>query len=204
MDTYTLQKIAAGAGTVNFEALTSSNIYTKIITANNELDNNEVPEVGRVLVVTPSTLLLMKQNSTIVMITDVGSAMVQSGVIGMLDGLTVLKVPESRLPSDFGFMIVHPAATVGVEKLNDFRIHADPPGISGSLVEGRIVYDAFVLDNKRKAIYINMDATYTAVENPTGNPKSLGYYEKDGTAYNAYSLTTDTTVTAGKTYYIKS
>ena len=38
-------------------------------------------------------------------------------------------------------------------KLEDYRVHADPPGISGSLVEGRIVYDAFVLDNKAKAIY---------------------------------------------------
>ena len=38
-------------------------------------------------------------------------------------------------------------------KLEDYTIHANPPGISGSLVEGRIVYDAFVLDNKVKAIY---------------------------------------------------
>ena len=38
-------------------------------------------------------------------------------------------------------------------KLEDYKVHTDPPGISGSLVEGRIVYDAFVLDNKAKAIY---------------------------------------------------
>ena len=30
---------------------------------------------------------------------------------------------------------------------------ANPPGISGALVEGRICYDAFVLDNKAKALY---------------------------------------------------
>ena len=29
--------------------------------------------------------------------------------------------------------------------------YADPPGISGSLVEGRICYDAFILENKAKA-----------------------------------------------------
>ena len=27
------------------------------------------------------------------------------------------------------------------------------PGISGSLVEGRVCYDAFILENKKKAIY---------------------------------------------------
>ena len=201
VDTYTLEKIAAGAGTVDFEALTVENIYTKIIAANNILDNAEVPEVGRVLVVTPDTLLLMKQNKIIVMETETGSEIVRSGVMGLLDGMVVLRVPANRLPSGIGFMIVHPVATVGVEKLNDYRIHADPPGISGSLVEGRIVYDAFVLDNKRMAIYVNMNATYTAVENPTGNPKEKGYYEKDGSGYDAFKLTPDTSVTTGKTYY---
>ena len=42
---------------------------------------------------------------------------------------------------------------MSLHKLQDYRIHSDPPGISGSLVEGRVVYDAFVLQNKAKAIY---------------------------------------------------
>ncbi|MCI6998042.1 MAG: hypothetical protein MR936_14995 [Eubacterium sp.] len=37
--------------------------------------------------------------------------------------------------------------------LEDYKVHQDPPGISGPLVDGRICYDAFVLDNKAKAIY---------------------------------------------------
>ena len=56
-------------------------------------------------------------------------------------------------PAVFGFMICHPCATVAPSKLEDYKIHEDPPGISGSLVEGRIVYDAFVLENKANAIY---------------------------------------------------
>nr|DAQ74100.1 MAG TPA: Putative capsid protein [Caudoviricetes sp.] len=42
---------------------------------------------------------------------------------------------------------------------------------------------------------------YTAVTNPTGNPKTQGYYEKVG---DSYVLTEDTTVQSGKTYYTKS
>ena len=201
VDTYTLGKIAAGAGTVAFKALSADNIYDEIVAANKALDDYEAPETGRVLVVTPATLLLMKKNNMVVMATDSGAATVRTGVIGVLDGMTVLKVPANRLPSGFGFMIVHPCANVGVEKLADYRIHRDPPGISGSLVEGRIVYDCFTLDAKKKAVYIHMAATYTAVENPSGNPKTKGYYEKSGDAYNAYSPTEDTTVTEGKTYY---
>ena len=85
--------------------------------------------------------------------TDIGNDMRLKGVIGLLDGLTILKVPAARLPKQFGFMIAHPVATVAPTKLEEYRIHQDPPGISGSLVEGRICYDAFVLDNKKKAIY---------------------------------------------------
>ena len=58
-------------------------------------------------------------------------------------------------------MICHSCATVAPAKLEDYKIHEDPPGISGSLVEGRIVYDAFVLENKAKAIYYQEVATTT-------------------------------------------
>ena len=75
------------------------------------------------------------------------------GGIDNLDGMTVLKVPANRLPADFGFMIAHPCATVAPSKLESYKTHQDPPGISGTLVEGRVAYDAFVLENKAKAIY---------------------------------------------------
>lgn len=65
----------------------------------------------------------------------------------------------SRLdPGDFGFMIAHPVATVAPVKLEDYTIHQNPPGISGSLVEGRVCYDAFVLENKKTAIYYQRKA----------------------------------------------
>lgn len=74
-------------------------------------------------------------------------------VVAIIDGLTVIKVPASRVPSNFGFLVAHPSATVAPQKLAEFKIHPTPTFISGALVEGRIVYDAFVLDNKKKALY---------------------------------------------------
>lgn len=44
-------------------------------------------------------------------------------------------------------------------------------------------------------------ATYTEVENPTGNPSAIPYYEKEG---DIYVVSRDTTVKTGKTYYTKS
>lgn len=54
-------------------ALTADNIYTEIIKASNALDNEEVPETGRIIVVTPDVYLLMKQCKDIVMETDIGN-----------------------------------------------------------------------------------------------------------------------------------
>ena len=154
VDAYTYGIMCANAGTVpTAKALTATNIYVEILAGSEALDNAEAPETGRVLVVTPATYALMKKCKDITMETDVGNDLRLKGVIAMLDGMTVQKIPANRLPAGFGFMIAHPCATVAPVKLEDYTIHENPPGISGALVEGRICYDAFTLDNKVKAIY---------------------------------------------------
>ena len=154
IDTYVYAEMTAEAGTKKTTVtLSADNIYDEIIEGNTVLDNAEVSEVGRVLIVTPDTYLLMKKCPDIAMETDISAEMRLQGVIATIDGLDVVKVPKVRLPKNFGFMIAHPVATVAPTKLEEYKIHQNPPGISGELVEGRIVYDAFVLDNKKMAIY---------------------------------------------------
>ncbi|MCI9381050.1 MAG: hypothetical protein HFG88_08400 [Dorea sp.] len=154
VDSYTYGVMCTKAGyKPDAVTLTKDNIYLEIIKGNAALDNADVPETGRIITVTPDIYLLMKQCKDIIMETDISSEMRVKGVISNLDGASVIRVPASRLPEGFGFMIAHPCATVAPTKLEDYKIHQDPPGISGSLVEGRIVYDAFVLENKAKAIY---------------------------------------------------
>lgn len=154
VDKYVYNVICTGAGTKPAAVeLTAENIYTEILKASQTLDDAEIPETGRILIVTPATYLLMKQCKDITMETEIGNDMRLKGVVSNLDGASVVKVPASRLPENFGFLLAHPSATVAPTKLEDYKIHQDPPGISGSLVEGRICYDAFVLDNKKKALY---------------------------------------------------
>lgn len=162
IDKYVYGVMCEGAGSKPAAiALTADNIYLEIMKANNALDNAEVPESGRQIVVTPDTYLLMKQCKDIVMETNIGNELRLNGVVSNLDGANVIKVPAARLPEGFGFMVAHPVATVAPVKLEDYKIHQDPPGISGDLVEGRIVYDAFVLENKAKAIYYQEQTTAT-------------------------------------------
>lgn len=159
VDVWTYNEMCTHAGSKPAGvALTATNIYGKIIEGSNALDNAEAPDTGRILMVTPDIYLLMKQSKDIIMETDIGNDMRLRGVIANLDGMAVLRVPAGRLPEKFGFMIAHPIATVGPTKLEDYTIHENPPGISGSLVEGRIVYDAFVLENKKMAIHYQATA----------------------------------------------
>lgn len=154
VDTYVFNKMCTGAGnTPSAIELTETNIYDEILKASEALDNAEAPDTGRVLIVTPTTYKLLKQCPDITLDSDVAQEQRLQGVIAMVDGLSVVKVPAKRLPAQFGFMVCHKVATVAPVKLEDYKVHSAPPGISGDLVEGRIVYDAFVLENKKNAIY---------------------------------------------------
>lgn len=154
VDTYVFNKMCTGAGnTPSAIELTETNIYDEILNASEALDNAEAPDTGRVLIVTPTTYKLLKQCPDITLDSDVAQEQRLQGVIAMVDGISVVKVPAKRLPAQFGFMVCHKVATVAPVKLEDYKVHSDPPGISGDLVEGRIVYDAFVLENKKNAIY---------------------------------------------------
>lgn len=154
IDSYVYGVMAAGAGMKpKAVALTPENIYDEITKGTNSLDNAEVPDENRVIIVSPDVYRLMKKSKDIVMETDIDTNLRKQGVVSNLDGAAVIKVPASRLPKNCGFILCHPSATVAPTKLEDYRVHQDPPGISGSLVEGRVCYDAFVLDNKKMAIY---------------------------------------------------
>ena len=153
VDAYTYAVMCQNAGITATAALTANNIYSEIVKATTALDDADVPETGRSIIVTPSVYQLMKQSKEIVMDTNIGNDLRLKGVISNLDGCNVIKVSANRLPENFGFMMCHSVATVAPTKLEDYKLHQDPPGISGVLVEGRICYDAFVLENKAKAIY---------------------------------------------------
>ncbi len=159
IDTYTIGKIAAGAPADNKKqaVLTVDNIYEKILDASQILDDAEVPDTERVLLMSAGAYALLKQ-STALDNCDVGADVRMNGVVGYLDGAAVVKVPANRLPANCGFIMTHPACTVAPVKLEDYNIHVDTPLSSGSVVTGRVCYDAFVLDNKKNGIVVHTDA----------------------------------------------
>lgn len=154
VDTYVYAKMATAAGTKpTAMTLTKTNIYSEILNGTEALDDAEVPETERVLVVCPAVYNLLKQAVGETAGNDIDADMRNKGVVMMIDGMAVVRVPSVRLPENFGFMIAHPSAACAPVKLEDYGIHRDTPLSSGAIVTGRVVYDAFVLENKADAIY---------------------------------------------------
>lgn len=156
IDAYVFAEMVENAGKTESGTVTAANVYDLIVAATEYQDEKKVPDSGRVLVVTPAVYRAMKQNDDILkaISSDVKDELRSRGVIAMLDGMKVIKVTAATMPANFAFMLAHPSATVAPVKLETYKVHEDAPGISGSLVEGRICYDAFVLDNKADAIYV--------------------------------------------------
>ena len=153
IDKYVYGKMVTGAGTTaDAAAIDDTNVYGLILDGSEALDNAEVPEDDRVLIVSPKVYKSMKE-ADIFDNNDVGAEARMLGAVAMLDGMAVIRVPATRLPAGFGFMLAHPSATVLARKLDDFGIHENTPLSSGTIVTGRFIYDAFVLDNKAKGIY---------------------------------------------------
>lgn len=154
VDTYGYNVMAEGAGKkADAVDLTAKNIYGLLLEGSEYLDNNEVPETERSVIVPPAVYTLLKY-ADVFDHTEVGAEMRMKGVVATIDGVNVIKVPANRLPSGFGFMLAHPSATTAPLKLEDYNIHQNTPLSSGAIVTGRVCYDAFVLDNKKNAIYL--------------------------------------------------
>ena len=156
VDTYTYGVMCTGAGTTAYGELDADGVYGAICTGSETLDDAEVPDTERVLICSPAVYTLLKKAKQFDN-TDVGAELRKLGVVGIIDGCAVVKVPAARLPENVGFILAHPAATVAPVKLEDYGVHEDTPLSSGAIVTGRICYDAFVLDNKADGIYVHMN-----------------------------------------------
>lgn len=139
-------------------AATKDNILELIFTANAKMNDDLVPANNRVLFIPELTFLKFRLSDVVTGAADgLTTQNVRQGYKGTIDGLSVVTVPSSIFPANVNFILKYKNATVDVFKLKDYRVHEDPPGISGNLVEGRIIFDSFVLDTRAKGIYVSND-----------------------------------------------
>jgi len=164
IDTYRIAALFAAGATsssrddiVTDAATTSSNAWTNFTAINADISDKEAPENGRVALMTAQyyNLLLL---SGFVLASDKGQSKNESGDLGSVDGVKVVVVPSGRMPSNCDLIITHPSVLVAPEKLRDYTIHKNPPGINGYQIDYRHRYDAFVDTNRLNATGFHMTA----------------------------------------------
>lgn len=155
LDKYRFNVWTHGAGQIVSlsGAPTKDTIISKIMDATEALDDVAAPD-GRVLYIPTAYYKLLKQNPDFISVEKLGEKALAKGVVGEVDGMKVVKVPKSYLPTGVYFFIACKKALLAPVKLQEYKVHKDPPGISGDLAEGRVIHDAFVLGVTAPALYV--------------------------------------------------
>lgn len=163
IDTYRLAALATAGATYNRDdivadaATTASNAYTNFLAINADITDKEAPEDGRVAIMTAAYYNFLKQGG-FVLDSDKGQGKLDSGDLGTVDGVKVVICPSGRMPANTDLIITHPSVMCAPEKLKDYMVHKNAPGINGYLIEFRIRYDAFVDVNRINCVGIHKTA----------------------------------------------
>lgn len=158
IDMYRLAQIAEAGTKSEAAAITKGNAYGAFLDAQEALTDNKVPQGGRVCFCSAAFYKFIKQDESFIKASDIAQNALINGQIGAVDGVPLIVVPKSYMPANTDFIITVPQACTAPMKLAEYKIHEDPPGINGWLIEGRVYYDAFVLNNKKAAIFVHVNA----------------------------------------------
>jgi len=141
-------------GVIGGAAVAYNTIYSLILAQNAALDELKYPAAGRTLWITPTNYNLLKRDPEFMKACDTTVADLKKGIIGEVDGLTIVKVPSSMLVAKFEFMITCKGVAVAINKFNMIRTLDNDSNIDGWLVQGRRYHDMFILGQKATGIRI--------------------------------------------------
>lgn len=166
-DKYAFRRFVTMAGTIaESEKPTKSTIISKIADASQALDDALVPDDNRYLYLTSEMYKLVCTSDEFAGVDVLARQSIAKGVCGEVFGMNVVRVPKSYLPENVYFLVAHKDAVLMPYKIADAKVHEDPVGVSGALIEGRHYYDAYVLGAKCGGVYV-LTATGARTAAPT-------------------------------------
>jgi len=177
IDAYRFAKYASTSNvTTKSETLTKANIMEAIDNAVMAMDEEEVPQEGRVLFVNSD----LKPALNGALLRQWGNEDVANTVINGYNNMKVIYVPKNRFYTkidmntgetacgytkaedgkDINFMIVYPQALVQAKKFVMPKIFSPDENqkMDAWLFQFRLYHDAFVYENKAKGVYVSQKA----------------------------------------------
>jgi hypothetical protein len=172
LDAYRFAKYAASSGVSTEEdTLTKANILAAIDEAKQRLDNDEVPDQGRILFVSADLQLPLAGAVT----RTFGSESEINAVVSAYNGMKLVYVPRSRFyteitlngggaswgyakgedAQDINFMLLYPGAVLQATKFSMPKIFSPDENQDKDMwkFQFRLYHDAFVYPSKAKGVY---------------------------------------------------
>jgi hypothetical protein len=180
IDTDGATVLLAGATVVCESALDKTNIYDKIVDIRTAMSEDNIPDDGkRYLLVIPKTMALILKCEEFIKASDLGDAVVQSGIVGRIAGFNVIEWNDTT--ANLAMIAGHPRFAT---RATEFAVPIHIQDLSGSgtyigasAVQGRKVYGHKVLRSVAiKAVYT--PGTLTVTAGPTeGTNSNAGKYK---------------------------
>ena len=167
---------------INNTALTTKNILTQYDSYMKQMDEDEVPEEGRLLYVTPTVNDLIKNAEDVQKIFSInapGNGFMRA--VRSLDDVKIRKVPSVRMKTAYNYtdgctpgvsakqinmILVHPKSVISCDKHAYIKLWA--PGThtqgDGYLYQLRKYWDLFLIDTRVQGVKINAEAESTEPE----------------------------------------
>ncbi len=166
IDKYSLERIARFGHCVGTAAPDKTSIVTMIADADVHFTNKLVPAEGRILYVPATYCKEIYLSDEFLQIEKLGEQAISKGEIGSLFNFKIIRIPDGYLPTGCYFLAHSKNAVAMPQKISTSRVHKNPVGVDGSVVEGRDYFDCFVLGNKADAVYSAV-ATASKLATPT-------------------------------------
>ena len=165
IDKYRYDRWLGGAGIVEpmSAAPTKSTIVSSMVKMHYTLTGEAVPIKGRTYHVPIGQIDKLVLADEFHYSDALTTKFLSNGEIGTFLGVPVKPVPDDYLPSGVYFACTYKPACISPVKLQDYKINTTPQGISGDLVEMRIIYDAFVDGTKAIGNYVAAKADVCCV-----------------------------------------
>lgn len=150
MDKYALSKYVGttGIGKVVQASLSKSNIVETITSALVTCRNAKAPATGYVMWIKMSEYGKLLNNDQFVKLEALGTKALGKGVVGEVNGIKVIPVPDDYMPTGTHFIVAHPSVLMPVSKIKTLRILTENPDLDGANLQGRFMFDAFVLTQR--------------------------------------------------------
>ncbi len=166
VDKYALSRWFANAGKIVGAAAApdKDSIVGMLLDAEVFLNDSFVPDGERWCYVPNSLIKHIRLSTEFTGCDSIVRDAVVKGYVGNIGTLKIVGMPARYFPSGAHFLIAHRDSVILAQKLRDGKVHQDPPGISGHLLEGRYNYDAFVLGARCCGVCAIVDAAKVCAE----------------------------------------